>query len=403
MGMGGQSGFGMGPMNPMMGMGPMNPMMGMGGYHGGMGNFQPRLTPADRQVMDRHQEVYPADEELDIILMLVDTIEKALKRISDKFIEESGGGDREIMGVARVGDLAKGLLLTGDKEVNLVVMCSNKPSLALLETITTALKKELGEVEESGSKSKHEVHMFPEEGGLCVTSSEMGEAEVPYQVTVTLTSTLLRKQETVEDEVVEGVEKVDEKNEDIKLEIKVDVNQSALLPRDKGILALAELRHSKWFSAIATNLSSCVESIRILRDKVQRDPAWSSLGNWAIELLVERALFSAGRNLSPSSALMRIMEVVSSGLLMPDGQGIQDPCEREDTSVFSHMTLQMREDVTKQAQEDLRNIHFRKIHLVIGSEKWDPASQSVKEKSAKAAIELKDAVSGVVEEATATV
>merc|ERR1711892_574661 len=137
------------------------------------------------------------------------------------------------MGVARVGDLAKGLLLTGDKEVNLVVMCSNKPSLALLETITTAPKKELGELEESGSKSKHEVHMFPEEGGLCVTSSEMGEAEVPYQVTVTLTSTLLRKQEMVDEEVVEGVEKVDEK-EDIKLEIKVDDNQSALLPRDKG-------------------------------------------------------------------------------------------------------------------------------------------------------------------------
>ena len=43
-----------------------------------------------------------------------------------------------MMGDARVGYVAKGLLLTGDKEVNLVVMCCNKP------TITTALKKELG-------------------------------------------------------------------------------------------------------------------------------------------------------------------------------------------------------------------------------------------------------------------
>ena len=92
---------------------------------------------------------------------------------------------------------------------------------------------------------------------------------------------------------------------------------------------------------------------------------WSSLGGWAIELLVERALFSAGRNLSPSSILMRIMEVVAGGLLMPDGQGIKDPCEREDTSVFSHMTLQMREDVTTQAQLDLRNIHYRKLHHVL--------------------------------------
>ena len=159
----------------MGGMPDMGPMMGMGGYHGGMSNFRPKITVEDRHVMERHQEIYPCDEELDTILMLVDTTEKALKRISDKFDAEVDGGERELMGVARVGDLAKGLLLTGDKEVNLVVMCSNKPTLALLETITTALKKELMEVEgQEGTVTKYEVHMFPEEGGLCVTSSEVG-------------------------------------------------------------------------------------------------------------------------------------------------------------------------------------------------------------------------------------
>ena len=159
---------------------------------------------------------------------------------------------------------------------------------------------------------------------------------MPYQVTVTLTSTLLRN------EVVEGEEAI-----------------PGLLPRDKGLLALAELRHSKWFTAMAANLSSCVESIRIMRDKAQREPAWACLGGWAMELLVERALFSAGRNLSPSRALMRILEVVASGILMEDGPGIKDPCEREETCGFTHMTTQMREDVTKQAQEDIRNVHYR--------------------------------------------
>jgi hypothetical protein len=171
-GMGGMAGFGVGPTispGPMVGMGPM---MEMGGYHGGMRNFQPNITVADKQVMKRHQEIYPADEELDTILMLVDTIEKALKRISDAFAKENDGGEREMMGVARVGDVAKGLLLTGDKEVNLVVMCCNKPTMPLLETITTALKKELGQEEDT--MTKYEVHMFPEEGGLCVTSSEVG-------------------------------------------------------------------------------------------------------------------------------------------------------------------------------------------------------------------------------------
>ena len=113
------------------------------------------------------------------------------------------------------------------------------------------------------------------------------------------------------------------------------------------------------------------------------------------------------------------MEVVASGLLMPDGQGIKDPCEREETSVFSHMTLQMKEDVTKQAQMDLRNIHYRsasvrlqvylsdlfsrKIHLVLGLElaMLDPNHKKEQEKSVQAVTEHKDAPSDIVnEEAT---
>ena len=112
-----------------------------------------------------------------------------------------------------------------------------------------------------------------------------------------------------------------------------------------------------------------------------------------------------------------IMEVVASGLLMPDGQGIKDPCEREETSVFSHMTLQMKEDVTKQAQLELRNIHYRsasirlqvylsdlfsrKIHLVLGLAMLDPNHKKEQEKSVQAVTEHKDAPSDIVnEEAT---
>merc|ERR1719233_853636 len=360
-------------MNPIGGMGPWDAMMGgMGGYYGGMNNFyQPKVAVADKQVMARHQEIYPVEKELDIILEMVDNIERALKKISDSFIEKSGEDEREIKGVARVGDLAKGLLLTGDKEVNLVVMCNNKPTMTLLEDITTGLKKELMELD--NTVTKYEVHMFPEEAGLCVTSSEEGGTEVPYQVTVTLTSTILRSQGLTDQDKTK-----EEKDEVKNAGGSMTCDAAGLLPRDKGMHALAELRHSKWFSAVAANLPSCVETVRMMRDKVQRDISWSGLTGWATELLVERALVSADRNLSPSSALMRVMEVVASGLLMPDGQGVQDPCEREEINVFNNLSLQIREDVTKQAQLDLRNIHFRNIHLVIGSEKWDSQKPSKK-------------------------
>merc|ERR1719452_454478 len=69
MGMGGMD-MGMCGM-PGMGMGPM---MGFGGFQGGMyrpRNFRPHISVEDRHVMERHQEVYPDEGELDTILMLV--------------------------------------------------------------------------------------------------------------------------------------------------------------------------------------------------------------------------------------------------------------------------------------------------------------------------------------------
>ena len=165
---------GVGMMDMGMGGGMMVGMGGYGGFNYRPRNFRPFISMEDRHVMERHQEIYPCQEELDTILLLVDTVEKALKRVSDKFIAGEGGEERELMGVARVGDLAKGLLLKGDKEVHLVVMCVKKPSMEMLERITTALKKELTEADEQEDALKNiEVHMFAEEGGLCVTSSEV--------------------------------------------------------------------------------------------------------------------------------------------------------------------------------------------------------------------------------------
>ena len=83
------------------------------------------------------------------------------------------------------------------------------------------------------------------------------------------------------------------------------------LPTDKCLEALAELRHSKWFAVTAANMPSCVECIRIVKDLSNRDPDWTVLSDWAIELLVERALFTAWMPLNPAASLMRVMEVLS--------------------------------------------------------------------------------------------
>jgi zinc finger RNA-binding protein len=50
---------------------------------------------------------------------------------------------RKLKGVMRVGHLAKGLLLKGDRLVELVVLCSEKPTVSLLERVFASLPNHL--------------------------------------------------------------------------------------------------------------------------------------------------------------------------------------------------------------------------------------------------------------------
>ena len=46
-----------------------------------------------------------------------------------------------------------------------------------------------------------------------------------------------------------------------------------------------------------------------MRDLCERNPTWSPLSVWMLELLVEKVLNSAGCHLSPGDALRRVFEV----------------------------------------------------------------------------------------------
>lgn len=164
------------------GAGPRGFGMGVGGGYGaphmGPPPHPPFMAPPmmrrpesmeDRHVMARHSEIYPHEEELHAIQKIVSNTEKALKFVSDQFAEmdakkqqngvqvkEEEGvasttkadpdllqASRVLKGVMRVGHLAKGLLLRGDRGVRLVVLCSEKPTVTMLDRIVEALPKHL--------------------------------------------------------------------------------------------------------------------------------------------------------------------------------------------------------------------------------------------------------------------
>ena len=124
------------------------------------------------------------DVELETIQTLVSYVERSLKFVSDQLTQKpdetakiaettapaqsnvpaaSTGGDatglvpppttaatngavqpqRMLKGVMRVGLLAKGLLLKGDRTVQLVVLCSQPPTYQLLDRVAKALPAHL--------------------------------------------------------------------------------------------------------------------------------------------------------------------------------------------------------------------------------------------------------------------
>lgn len=84
----------------------------------------------------------------------------------------------------------------------------------------------------------------------------------------------------------------------------------------------------------------------------------------AMEVLAEKVISSDGTVMSPGDALRRLFECIASGVLLPGGVGVQDPCEKDPTDAAGNLTAQEREDITASAQHALRLIAFRQIHKV---------------------------------------
>ncbi|XP_051232198.1 zinc finger RNA-binding protein isoform X2 [Dicentrarchus labrax] len=339
-------------------------------------------SPDDRHIMAKHSTIYPVEEELQAVQRIVSHSERALKLVSDSLLDKdtpavvtaaTEGGDekgtensaRLLKGVMRVGILAKGLLLRGDRNVELILLTAKKPTISLLKNIAKQLPKEL----ETFSEDQYEVQAHPEEANIVIFSSK----EPKMQVTISLTSPLMREDTAAEKDKQAGG-KAAEKD-------VAEKDPPDLLNKRKCLEYLAALRHAKWFQARANGLQSCVIIIRVLRDLCQRVPTWGKMPGWAMELLVEKVISSAAGPLSPGEAMRRVLECISTGILLPgqtnihDGPGLMDPCEKEPTDALESMMLQAREDITASAQHALRLLAFRQIHKVLGMESL-PASKA---------------------------
>ncbi|XP_064416780.1 interleukin enhancer-binding factor 3 homolog isoform X3 [Latimeria chalumnae] len=338
------------------------------------GNMRPMriFVNDDRHVMAKHAAVYPTQEELEAVQNMVSHTERALKAVSDwldeqekvpakeetesmetstdgenkegeqKTAEQLATAARTLRGVMRVGLVAKGLLLKGDLDLELVLLCRDKPTISLLKKVAENLAVQFATITED----KYEIIQSIREASIVIKNTK----ELSLALTIHLTSPVVR----------EEIEKM-AAGETVTVNDPPDV-----LDRQKCLAALASLRHAKWFQARANGLKSCVIVIRILRDLCSRVPTWAPLRGWPLELVCEKSIGTANRPMGAGEALRRVLECIASGILMPDGPGIYDPCEKEATDAIGHLDRQQREDITQSAQHALRLAAFGQLHKVLG-------------------------------------
>ncbi|XP_037340468.2 spermatid perinuclear RNA-binding protein isoform X2 [Pungitius pungitius] len=386
----------------------------------------------DRHVMAKHSTIYPSSHELEAVQTLVSTVECALKHVSDwldqsssqadgqpadskeghevgnessKETEDSTDSYREpssgavLCGVMRIGLVAKGLLIKGDMDLELVLMCKDKPTQTLLDTVCHNLPTHI----EKLTEEKYEVTSSLPEAAILVRTT----TEPKLTLTVTLTSPTMREEEEEEEEAEEeeGDEEEEEEEEElengeerqeeeeqekeeevenekekqnvrvlgaaaqrVEAEEEEEEEEGEVLDRHRCLLALAALRHAKWFQARVNGLKSCVIVLRILRDMCNRHPVWEPLKGWPLELICEKAIATCNRPLGAGEALRRVMECLASGILLPGGPGLHDPCEKESTNTLDNMTDEQAEDITYRAQHALRLMAFGQIYKVLEME-----------------------------------
>ncbi|XP_063345171.1 spermatid perinuclear RNA-binding protein-like isoform X2 [Pelmatolapia mariae] len=340
----------------------------------------------DRHVMAKHASIYPAPEELEAVQTLVSTVEGALKKVSDWMddLSKSSGktstnneaGDDTVeedaaekkldatsvlCGVTRVGLVSKGLLIKGDMDLELVLMCREKPTKLLLYTISANLPLQI----QTMTDDKYEVRSCVPEAAIQVCTTK----DPHLTLKITLSSLAMRDEQSATEEE-EGEQDADKRRQ----EEEEEEEEEDVLDKQKCQAALASLRHAKWFQARVTDLKSCVIVLRILRDMCNRLPVWQPLKGWPLELICEKAIATCNRPLGPGEALRRVIECIASGILLPGGPGVHDPCEREPTDVLSDLSAQQADAITHSAQHALRLLAFGQLYKVLNMDPL-PASK----------------------------
>lgn len=165
------------------------------------GLFPIPLTEDDHLILKKHSLICPAADELDFVFKLLNTVEEALKLVSDDLmVKQDKVYDPEatdmkvparvLKGLMRVGPAAEQLLLAGDDEADVVVMCADKPTKSLQKQVMERLPIHLAKLSDPTHVT---VGLEEDEYTIRVTDMMMMSGKgKKWSVRISLTSPLMR-------------------------------------------------------------------------------------------------------------------------------------------------------------------------------------------------------------------
>lgn len=315
-------------------------------------------------IMQLHDVIYPNQGELTSIKNIVKVTEDSLKIISDTMkgeteaeLKDKGllkegeepateGEDavetRALKGCVRIGDLADGLLLSGDKDLEMLVLCTDKPTVYMLQNVKDKFEELLTEAQKKALK----VTVEPSKGVFVVEDTK------EFKVTVSLSSKVMIADATAASVTADVAGKV--------------------LDRKNCMRVLEESKRAAWFQAHISSNPSAVITIRLFNHLARKEGMehWrAALKPWLLHVVIGQILVAnPARRFSPGDLLRRTLEALSAGALFTRNGTIPDPCTEPAKDLTEGIPGEDAEKVTADAQAALRNLVFNKLHLYLGVE-----------------------------------
>ncbi|CAF0780459.1 unnamed protein product [Didymodactylos carnosus] len=319
-------------------------------------------TDDDKYIMMKHQQIYPSDNMLHMIQQFVLATEKALKASSDILRTNSINNNEQndlpissntpalnqapLLGVARTEILSKGLLINTDQILSLIVLCASWPTKVLFNNIASMLQENFEEI----WRDKIDVESDIENERIYVKSKD----DFKLIISIVLTSPEC------------------ESSLNLVSSHLANTSPSYLLSKKCCLDSLCALHSARWFQTRVSHLQHAAIIIRIFRYMTETSILWASLKYEVIELIVERILRGTHdqqqQQMTISSVFRLVLECLSSGLLLPDGPGLLDPCQKEPKNALDYLTVQQSEDITYAAQLALRMMAFEQLHKILDLE-----------------------------------